>query len=439
MTSFSCEFAWLGGELAVADVLVRVEGDRIVRVEPGGQDPAATRLAGLTVPGFADAHVHAFHRALRSRAEQPGDFWSWRRLMYSVAERLDPDRLYRLAFAAYVELALAGVTTVGEFHYLHHPPGGARYDNPNEMSQALARAAADAGMRLTLLDTCYLTAGADGAELSGVQLRFGDGDVDGWAARAGEMAAGPLLRNGAAIHSVRAVPAGALGEVAEFARRRGWPLHLHLSEQPAENDECLAVHGLSPAALCARERVLGDTTTAVHAIHLDDGDVQLLAESGTAACLCPTTERSLADGVAPAVRLAGAGVALALGSDSLAVGDPLEEMRAVELDERLVSGRRGQLGAPELLRAATTGGMRCLGWPSGGIAAGQPADLVTVALDTVRTAGAADPLAAAVFAATAADVRQVMCAGRVVVQDGRHAAAPDPGELVGRAVRAVFE
>lgn len=419
-------------------MLIRVDGDRIVAVEPGGVDTGAVRLAGLTLPGFANAHVHAFHRALRARAEQSGDFWSWRALMYSVADRLDPESLHQLALAAYVELALAGVTTVGEFHYLHHRPGGGPYADPNEMSTALVRAAADAGVRLTLLDTCYLTASVDGGPLSGTQLRFGDGGFAGWAERAGSMRETLTFRMGAAIHSVRAVPVATMGQVAGFARDRGWPLHLHLSEQPAENDECLAVTGLTPAALCEREGVLGRATTAVHAVHLSGTDVALLAGSGTVACLCPTTERSLADGVAPARRLAGAGVPLSFGSDSLAICDLFEEMRAAELDERLVSGRRGQLAPAALIRAATVGGMASLGWPAGGLSAGQPADLVTLSLDTVRTAGGDDPLATAVYAAAAPDVRTVMCAGRVIVSDGAHVSAPDPGRLIEAAVRRVL-
>src|SRR5206468_7018317 len=184
-------------------------------------------------------------------------------------------------------------------------------------------------------------------------------------------------------------------------------LHLHLSEQRRENQACLAATGLTPAGLCAEQGVLGPGTTAVHATHLDDGDVALLGGGRTAVCMCPTTERDLADGIGPAGRLAAAGSPLALGSDSHAVVDLFEEARAVELDERLATERRGNHRPSDLLAAATEGGARALGWPeAGAIAPGRLADLVSVRLDTPRLAGApaGDLLAAVVFAATAADV-----------------------------------
>jgi formiminoglutamate deiminase len=433
-TSYHCELAWRGGERAEADVLVTVEGDRIAAVTTAatGVPADAVRLAGLTVPGFANAHSHAFHRALRGRTQRgAGSFWTWREEMYAVAATLDPDRYFRMARAVFAEMALAGVATVGEFHYLHHTPGGEPYSDPNAMGVALVAAAADAGIRITLLDTCYLRGGI-GVDLDDTQRRFSDGDALGWAARASLLADGPGVRVGAAIHSVRGVDPPAMDVVAAWAREHDAPLHAHVSEQPAENEQCLAAYGCSPTELLARHGVLDDRFTAVHFTHTTDADQAQLGAAGASCCLCPTTERDLADGIGPSRALRDAGVGIALGSDSHAVIDLLEEARAVELDERLASGVRGNHDAPVLLRMAAEHGHAVLGWPDAGrIEAGAYADLTTVGLDSVRLAGtrAEDALDAAVFVATAADVRHVVVGGRVVVADSRHVSIDVPAEL----------
>jgi formiminoglutamate deiminase len=422
-------------------VLVEVEGERIAAVTEGADPPAgATRLAGVTIPGLANGHSHAFHRALRGRTQRAGgDFWSWRELMYRVADALDPDSYLELATAAYAEMALAGITAVGEFHYLHHDPAGRPYADPNAMGEALAEAAGRAGVRLTLIDTCYLRAGLDGRPLAGAQVRFGDGDAGAWAERAGSLRERPGLRVAAGIHSVRAVDEAAMATVAAWAAGREAPLHLHLSEQRAENEACLAATGRTPAALAGSAGALGPRTTAVHATHLTGEDVARLGATGTSVCLCPTTERDLADGIGPAAALAAAGSPLCLGSDSNAVVDLFEEARAVELDERLASGRRGNHRPDDLLAAATEAGMAALGWDAGRLAPGRLADLVTVSLDSVRLAGtlpaeAADHL---VFAATATDVTSVVAGGRQIVEDGRHLLVGDvPGALT-RAIAAL--
>ncbi len=413
------------------DVLVEVRDGRFTAVTPDSPAGGAERLPGVVLPGFANAHSHAFHRALRGRThDRGGTFWTWRERMYAVAERLDPDSYLLLARATYAEMALAGVTAVAEFHYLHHGPGGRPYDDPRAMSHALVRAATDAGIRLTLLDTCYLAGGldADGHRpLEGVQLRFGDDDVDRWATRA---SAGPAA--GVAVHSVRAVPRPALGTVAAVAAGR--PLHVHVSEQPAENAACLAAHGLTPTALLAAEGLLGPATTAVHATHLGGADVATLGATGTGVCLCPTTERDLADGIGPAVELHRAGVPLSLGSDQHAVVDPIEEARALEMHARLASGERGRFTPATLLTALTR--HSALGGSDAGLVAGAPADLVAVRTDTVRTAGA-DP-AQILLAATAADVDTVLVGGEVVVREGRHRLG-DVARLLDAAITPLWE
>ncbi len=266
--------------------------------------------------------------------------------MYDLASRLDPDSLHALARATYAEMALAGITTVTEFHYLHHDTGGRRYGDPNTMGHAVIAAAEEVGVRLLLLDACYLEGGI-GRPLEGVQLRFGDGTAQAWADRVDAIDARGHARVGAAIHSVRAVAPGDMEQVVEWAGSHVAPLHAHVSEQPAENAACFDAYGMSPTRVLHEAGALGSRFTAVHAIHVEDEDIRLLR--GSTVCVCPTTERDLADGIAPSGRLRDGGVHLAVGSDSNAVVDLLEEARAIELDTRLASGERGTHSALELL------------------------------------------------------------------------------------------
>jgi formiminoglutamate deiminase len=432
--SYWCELAWLGGETVAEGVLVEVDGERIASVESGVTPPVpnAARLNGITLPGLANTHSHAFQRALRGRTHSGrGDFWTWREAMYDVASRLDPELYLALARATYGEMALAGVTCVGEFHYLHHGPSGTPYSDPNAMGRAMIQAARESGIRITLLDACYLHGGI-GEELAGAQRRFGDGDAAAWVARVSELEEDDGARLGAAIHSVRAVDPASATIVAEWAADREVPLHAHVSEQPAENEAALDAYGSTPTGVLAEAGAIGKRFTAVHCTHLDDGDFRVLGEAGATCCVCPTTERDLADGVVEAERLRSAGIELALGSDSHAVIDLFEEARAVELDERLVRGKRGLNNGSELLRAATEGGHASLGWTEAGrIEAGAIADLVTLRLDAPRLAGtrAAATVEAVVFAATAADVDRVVISGRDVVRHGAHVGLDVPAEL----------
>ncbi|WP_326674545.1 formimidoylglutamate deiminase [Streptomyces sp. NBC_01257] len=439
--------AWLGTHVEPG-VVLEVAGGRIAGVRTGVEapPPGATVLRGLTLPGLANAHSHAFHRALRSTVQVgSGTFWTWREIMYQVASRLTPDTYYELARAVYAEMALAGITAVGEFHYLHHAPGGVPYDNPNAMGEALIAAAREAGIRITLLDTAYLAAGF-GRRPSQYQApdrhqqRFSDTTADAWAERASLLKGDEHTLIGAAIHSVRAVPADQLATVAQWADQRQAPLHVHLSEQTAENDACLAAHGRTPTRLLADHGVLGPRTTGVHNTHLTAEDIELIGSTATGTCMCPTTERDLADGIGPAVALQRAGSPLSLGSDSHAVIDLFEEARAMELNERLRTRTRGHWTAAALLRAASADGHAALGRPEAGtLEPGAPADLVTIALDSVRTAGPVPRLAAetAVFAASAADVRHTVVAGRHIVRDGHHELVADVPRALATAVAAL--
>ncbi|GLP73948.1 formimidoylglutamate deiminase [Mycobacterium antarcticum] len=439
-----CEHAWLGGDSVASDVLITVVDGTIATVEPDRPRGEGHRLPGLVLPGLANAHSHAFHRALRSRTQRDrGSFWTWRQLMYEVADRLTPDLYRTLARAVYAEMALTGITAVGEFHYLHHDTGGRPYADPNEMGHALIAAAGDAGIRLTLLDTCYLRADVDGTPLAdGPQRRFGDGDGERWAQRVDALHREAIgwdhVRIGAAIHSVRAVGVEDMSSVVAWATAASAPLHVHSSEQTAEVERCMAVHGCTPTRLMRDRGVLGPRTTAVHATHLTAADIADLGDSGTGVCFCPTTERDLGDGVGPAPELLAGPGPFSLGSDSHAVIDLFEEARAVELDERLVRRERGVIPAARLLESATRDGHSALGWPGAGeLRVGARADLVAVDLNSIRTAGGGPTVENAVFAAAAADVTDVVVDGRVVVEDRRHRLVADPGRALAEAISAV--
>ncbi len=429
MTTYWCERALAGDGDLIEGLVVETTGTHITSTRPASIAPeGCVQLVGLTVPGFANTHSHAFHRALRGRTqrEEGGSFWTWRDAMYDVAERLDPESCYALASATYREMALAGITAVGEFHYLHHGVRGEPYDDPNVMGRAVVRAARDAGLRIALLDTCYLSSGF-GVAPQGAQLRFTDGDAAGWAARVAELDdhTDPAVVIGSAIHSVRAVGRDDLSAVA--AVRPGAPLHLHLSEQVAENRACIAQYGCTPTRLLTEAGVLDERTTAVHATHLADDDVRLLGDAGSYVSFCPTTERDLADGVGSARALVEAGATLTLGTDSHAVIDMSEEMRAVELDARLVSQRRGHWQSADLLAAATVSGQQSLGFADAGrIAPDHWADLVTFDLESPRTAGTGGGAEAVVFAASAADITSVVASGILLERDP---------QVVGRLLR----
>ncbi|WP_395690520.1 formimidoylglutamate deiminase [Nocardioides sp.] len=421
-SAYLLERAWVDGAVR-DDVLVEISDGRFTRVEvvrdfmtlsgvatpDNVMNPRLTgdssTLPGLTIPGLRNDHSHAFHRALRGRTQRGrGTFWTWREQMYGVAARLTPDTYAALARATYREMVAAGCTSVSEFHYVHDPEP--------EMEAALRWAADEAGIRLTLLDTCYVSSGF-GAPPQGVQERFSDGTAQRWAERVGD---GP-----AAIHSVRAVPR----EQLHVFRGRA-PLHVHLSEQVAENEACLAAYGVTPTRLLHEEGLLGPTTTVVHATHLTDDDVELLGSTRTNVCITPTTERDLADGIGPARRLHDAGCRISVGSDSHAVIDPFEELRGLEMDERLATQVRGHWSAAELLAIGT----------GNAIAVGEPADLVTIDTASPRTAGTGADENTAVFAATAADVVHVVAQGRVVHRRGDDEAV---GRELDAAIRAVHE
>lgn len=374
----------------------------------------------IVLPGIASAHSHAFQRALRGRTQRArGSFWSWRGLMYELASRMTPEDVYDLSRFAFVELASAGVTAVGEFHYVHHQPSGAPYADRNELAHAVVRAALDAGLRITLLRVLYQRAGF-GREVEGAQARFVDArlddalaDVDALAAR---WSSEPRVRVGVAPHSVRAVPREWIEQAARFCEERAMPMHMHVSEQRREIRECLAEHRLRPVELLGELGALGPRFTAVHATHLAPNEIALLADAPSFVCLCRTTERDLGDGLPPTTELVRSGVRLSLGVDSHAISDPFEEARAVELDERSrTEARCTATDATMLLAASTSEGYASIGQDGGG-------DRVLLDAGSPELVGA-DPAQlddAVIFAASPRSVREVWVAGQRIVEDGVH-------------------
>ena len=412
---------------------VRLSADPAGIVESvtvGSEPVPGDILVGAAIPGAANAHSHAFHRALRGRThDRGGDFWTWRDLMYRTAATLTPDRYLRLARAVFAEMLAAGYTAVGEFHYVHHEPDGTPY--PHAMELAVAEAAAEVGIRLTLLDTAYL-AGGIGEPLSAEQTRFGDGSADAFVRRWHDLAAlVPGL--GAAIHSVRAVAPSDIRTIVE-GLPDDVPLHVHLSEQPQENEASLEAFGLTPTAVLAREGALSARTSAVHATHLTDDDVRTLAAAGVGVVMCPTTEGDLGDGIGPARALLDAGVRISIGSDQNTVVDPLLEVRQLEMQERLRSLRRGRFSMPELGTAMSAAGYRSLGHAAP-LTVGGPLDLVEIDTGSVRTVGA--EMEQILLCATASDVQRVIVGGRVVATAGTLADGSRPAELLSAALEEV--
>jgi len=438
VTRFWAPRAWIGDAVANG-VRITASGGLIASVETETiPDATDHRLDGLVLPGAVNAHSHAFHRLLRGRTHgDGGSFWTWRELMYREAGRLDSASYERVATAVYAEMVAAGWTAVAEFHYVHHAPDAQSYDPPHAMERALARAARAAGIRLTLLDTCYLSSGF-GQPLEPAQRRFGDADAGAWLARLSALREvfadeHPEVVVGGAVHSVRAVPVDALERIgAELDP--AIPLHVHLSEQPAENAACLEATGLTPTALLARSGLVSERLSAVHATHLTDDDIAALGAAAATIVMCPTTEADLGDGVGPARRLADAGARIALGTDQHAVVDPLLEARALEHGERLASGRRGRFSPAELVAALTRGGATAVGRPVGRIAVGEPCDFLVVDENSARTAGS-DP-GQLVLTATAHDVARVIIGGRERAAGGAHTDLGPVGDLLGKAVLA---
>lgn len=379
----------------------------------------------LVMPGLATAHSHAFQRALRGRtqrrATQAGSFWTWRGLMYDLVAKLEPDDVFNISRFAYAELAMSGVTAVGEFHYLHHAPGGAPYANRLSMAEAVIEAARSVGLRITLIRTAYLR-GGHGQDLTPAQQRFADAAMDpvlqDIETLAGRFAGDPLVTIALAAHSIRAVPLNQVVELVAFAQARNLPFHMHIAEQRREIEECRHEYGRRPVELLAEAGLLSSRFVAVHATHLTGAEIATLGQAGAFACLCRTTERDLGDGLPHTANLVQAGVKLCVGVDSHAGSDAFEEVRAVELDDRARTEARHVVAeAAGLLQIGSGNGYQALGL---GEVGGE--DRVYLKADDPSIAGVGDDLLveAVIFGATPRAVDEVVVGGRTIVREGVH-------------------
>lgn len=523
--------------------LFRSGGGEMVTIPLIGNDAARARVVRLRrralLPGLVNAHSHAFQRVIRGRTEyrsshsEADSFWTWREMMYDAATRLRPEDLYDASRMAFLEMAASGITSVGEFHYLHRTPRGDAYEDPNLLAQAVVRAARDVGMRIALLRVAYARAGfqrppdarqsrfieadpdtylrhvehlrreldaqeraANGDETTrhgggaktepakadnAAQNRGGAAEAAGSSIKFESEVAGDeagLLRGawvGVAPHSVRAVPLEHLRAVCAYAAEHRLPVHMHVAEQPAEISACLAEHGRTPVALLADEGLLSERFTGVHAVHITPEEARSLARAGAFVCACPTTERNLGDGIVPAELLFKEGVRIALGTDSHTQIDLLEDARELEYHLRLQKLSRNVLApahdkkagvedertrdedehasgedaseqvrgedesehasetartsalAARLFSCATIDGARSVGLAGGELAPGGAADFFTVDLHDPSIAGASeeDLLPAIVFSLARTAVREVAVGGRLIIEDGRHAAGEE--------------
>ena len=382
----------------------------------------------LIMPGLATVHSHAFQRAMRGltqrKSTQPGSFWSWRGVMYRLAETLNPESMYAIARLAYLELALSGVTMVGEFHYVHHQPDGRPYDNRTELADAVIRAATDVGIRICLIRTAYMRAGFQ-QEMAAAQVRFSDSaidpilqDVETLEAR---YADNPLVTVALAAHSIRAVPIGANRELAAWAEARKMPFHMHVCEQRRELEECRAEHGVTPIQLLADNGILNARFVGVHATHLDSAEIQHLGKHNCFVNLCRTTERDLGDGLPDTVELLAAGAKLCVGVDSHCGENAFEEIRAMELDARSQHEARTVIGnADRLLDAGTR-----LGYAACGLESVWQEDTVALDANDLSIIGLPDShlVDGVIYNGTARAVRDVRVNGKLIVEDGRHVLA----------------
>jgi len=376
--------------------------------------------------------------------------------MYRAASFLSPEQLYDVARATFLEMAQAGITAVGEFHYLHRDPEGHAYDDPNLLGHQVIAAAQSVGLRICLLRTAYFRAGFERAPHPG-QRRFYE-TLPQYLRNLEELQAKYIgvenVTVGAAPHSIRAVPLDQMKEIAEAAHAL-WtmPLHLHIAEQIAENAACEAEYGATPVALLAQNGILSQKTTLVHAIHLSEAEFAAVAQGGSTICSCPTTERNLGDGIFPADTAARLGIPVAFGTDSQAQIDILEDARQHEYHLRLRDQQRGILDASArenwatkepieafLLRSTSANGYAALGLPGGKLSAGEPADFFTVDLNDLSILGvdAASLASQAVFSLAKSAVRDVAVQGKLILENGRHSGA---GEIRAkyRAVQRKYE
>lgn len=433
MISWLPDYIYTNGRFESGRALVCDNG-KIVEVVNGDDAPEAVVLKGRAMlPGLVNAHSHAFQRIIRGRTEYRSQnttdsFWTWREQMYAAATTLGPEEIYAASRMAFLEMALSGITAVGEFHYIHHAPDGSVYEDPNLLAHEVIRAAQDVGIRIALLRVAYARAGYQ-LEANPRQVRFIENSPDTYLKHLDQLLNTIDTRSGmawagVAPHSVRAVPLDYLKPIVAFANERQLPVHMHVAEQPAEVAACIQEYGRSPVALLDTEGLLSKRFTAVHAIHVTPKAVDALAHAGAGVCACPTTERNLGDGVVPVDLYFKANVPVSLGTDSQTQIDLLEDARELEYHLRLQKLQRNVLApdgesgssalAKRLFECATVNGAKAIGFTGGTLEPGAPADFFTVDLNDLSIAGSAPEnlLTNIVFSLSRTAIRDVVVNGK---------------------------
>ena len=420
---------------------VSTEGT-ILAVHPANETTANARVTPLRgralLPGLIDVHSHSFQRALRGKAESRRrsgpDFWSWRNIMYRCALALTPEEIYDVARMAFLEMALAGITAVGEFHYLHRDPRGKAYSDPNLLAKQVVNAAKSVGIRIALLQCAYVRAGFQLPADPG-QIRFLEPDVDAFLSKSETLQSeinqlSSTITFGLAPHSVRAVPKPYLERIGQWSNAHRLPLHMHVAEQPAEVEACIAEYGASPFNFLDDLGLLSPNFTGIHSIHLQPGDIERMARTGITVGACPTTERNLGDGILCADTLIDAGVSIAFGTDSHTQTDAFENARELESNLRLqhlqravLDGRRGETLPALLFDFVTRSGARSLHLETGALQVGRTADFFTVDLSDASLAGTQpeELLTNIVFSMSPRAVCDVVVSGNLVAADRQHA------------------
>lgn len=414
----------------------------------------ATVLAGAALPGLINAHSHAFQRAfagLAERSESAGDnFWSWRDRMYRVALRITPEQLEAIAAQLYVELLRGGYTQVCEFHYLQHDPQGTPYADPLRLSWALADAAAAAGLGLTMLPVLYERAGFNQPELRPDQRRFASNPASVWATREALHRSGrPLLNAGVAIHSLRAASPASIAALRNFSRNMNdGPIHIHVSEQIQEVEDCIATLGGRPVAWLTREGLLDARWQLVHATHTITSEIDSVARSGAGVVICPSTEANLGDGLCDLSSWLASTAPMSIGSDSHITRDWREELRLLEYGQRLIKQQRNISAAPQSgmpstaerlwMRIQNSGAVA--GFKHWGLTRGARADLLVIDKHDAPLIGVPDAhiLDALIFSSPSTSWRDVMVAGKWVVRAHHHAGAAAIADQFADAMRSLW-
>jgi formimidoylglutamate deiminase len=438
------DFVYRDGRFESGVAMFADESGLITRFADSEADRAkANRLPNRALlPGLVNVHSHSFQRVIRARTEYrttavKDTFWTWRDAMYHAALRLSPEDIYVAARMAFLEMALSGITAVGEFHYLHNAADGTPYEDRNLLAKQILRAADEIGIRVALLRTAYVRAGwrkePDPGQARFITPRPQDFIEDTETLDAFVRKSSPVGRAwiGVAPHSIRAVPLDYLIEVAGYARARRFPIHMHVAEQPAEVEACLGEYGARPVEFLDQNGILGSDFTAVHATHVREDEIAALGRHRTTVCACPTTERNLGDGILAADALEAAGIPISLGSDSNIQIDILEDARQLEYNLRLLKRERAILSptpepeslAGRLFTVATQNGATSIGAAGGTLEIGRPADFFTVDLNDISIAGAdrGTLLSHIVFALERTSVREVFVNGERIIHEGGHA------------------